>query len=249
MTQPVFIFGALRSGTTMFRLMLDAHAQISNPGEFDFLFDTLTPDKSHASGWHYDLAELENNGAFRAHGLTITPDCDGRDQLDGFLDQLAARSDGVLTINVHRNIGKIRALWPDCKIIHLLRDPRDVARSSIGMGWAGTLYHGVEHWIKSETDWGKVAPHLSDGQICEVKFEHLIEDPAGTLGRVCEFIGVEFDPAMGHYHTSSTYSAPDRSLVEQWKHQSSTFEIAQVETRAGALMKQYGYGLSQPPTA
>jgi hypothetical protein len=152
MTEPIFIFGALRSGTTMFRLMLDAHGSISNPGEFDFLFDALTPDKSHASGWRYDRAQLEDNVAFNVHGLTIAPNCDGRDHLAGFLDQLDRRSDGVLTINVHRNIGKVRALWPGCKIIHLLRDPRDVARSSIGMGWAGTLYHGVEHWIKSETD-------------------------------------------------------------------------------------------------
>ena len=28
---PVFVFGALRSGTTVFRLMLDAHGEIRNP--------------------------------------------------------------------------------------------------------------------------------------------------------------------------------------------------------------------------
>jgi Sulfotransferase family len=33
----VFVAGALRSGTTVFRLILDAHPQVTSPGEFDFI--------------------------------------------------------------------------------------------------------------------------------------------------------------------------------------------------------------------
>jgi len=40
---PVFVFGALRSGTTVFRLMLDAHGEIRNPGEADYLVDYRNP--------------------------------------------------------------------------------------------------------------------------------------------------------------------------------------------------------------
>jgi hypothetical protein len=43
----VFVYGALRSGTTVFRLMLDSHPKISNPDEMDFLFDHVDlPPKS-----------------------------------------------------------------------------------------------------------------------------------------------------------------------------------------------------------
>ena len=41
--KPVFIFGSERSGTTVLRLMVNAHPMLSNPGEFDFLFDTIRP--------------------------------------------------------------------------------------------------------------------------------------------------------------------------------------------------------------
>jgi len=225
----------------MFRLMLDCHAKISNPGEFDFLFDAMKADKSDAAGWRCDLAALQKNGNFNRQGLSFTVGQGGRDQLTGFLTQLDARSDGILTINVHRNIGKILALYPKCKVIHLLRDPRDVARSSIGMGWAGTLYHGVGHWVQSETDWNAVADQLPPEQVHQVKFEHLLEDIDRTLQQVCDFVGVEFDPAMLEYHVNSTYSAPDSALVEQWKHKSDTYEVAQVEYRAGKLMEKYGY--------
>ena len=33
----VFVCGALRSGTSMAHLMLNAHPEISNPGQFDFI--------------------------------------------------------------------------------------------------------------------------------------------------------------------------------------------------------------------
>ena len=47
----IFVYGALRSGTTLFRLMLEAHPALSNAGEADFLFDFLSPDQNHATGW------------------------------------------------------------------------------------------------------------------------------------------------------------------------------------------------------
>jgi hypothetical protein len=46
--RPVFIFGSMRAGTTVFRLMLNANDAISNPGEVDFLFDHLARDASGA---------------------------------------------------------------------------------------------------------------------------------------------------------------------------------------------------------
>ena len=33
MNKLIFVFGALRSGTTVFKLMLNSHVDISNPGE------------------------------------------------------------------------------------------------------------------------------------------------------------------------------------------------------------------------
>ena len=40
----IFICGALRSGSSLTHLMLDSHAQLKNPGEFDFLFDKITDE-------------------------------------------------------------------------------------------------------------------------------------------------------------------------------------------------------------
>ena len=56
MSDPVFVYGGLRSGTTVFRLMLNAHPELSNPGEVDHLFDHI--HRAPGGGWRYDLDAL-----------------------------------------------------------------------------------------------------------------------------------------------------------------------------------------------
>lgn len=238
---PVFVFGALRSGTTVFRLMLDGHPEIQNPGEVDFLFDFLRPDPAQPGGWRYDLAGLRDNRVFQGSGLQVVPGKDGLDLLADFLDQYHRRAPGVLTLNIHRNVARALEVLPGARIIHMLRDPRDVARSSIGMGWSGTLYYGVNHWMRTETEWQGARAGLTGGQVHAVKYENLFRQIEEELRGVCAFLGVEFDDAMLDYHLNSTYAPPDPSLVEQWRHKSTAHEIALVEGKVAGMMRERGY--------
>ncbi len=244
---PVFVFGALRSGTTVFRLMLNAHPALNNPGEVDFLFDHLLPDPSQPDGWRYDLAALQENRGFLASRLMIPAGRDGVALLQDFIEQYQSRSDGVLTLNIHRNIGRAHEVLPRIRIIHMLRDPRDVARSSIGMGWAGTLYHGVNQWLNTEQEWEAAADTFQPDQVLHIKYEELIGNAQEELQRVCTFLGVEFDTSMLNYHENTTYSRPDPSLIEQWRHKSTPREVAMVEGKIGPLLHERGYLPSGDP--
>jgi hypothetical protein len=250
---PVFVYGALRSGTTVFRLMLDSHGEIGNPGERDFLFDFITPDQTHPTGWRYDLDKLQIDRIFQNSGLKIIQgpngqDLDGLDLLAAFLDQLKTQCGGreVFTLNIHRHIDKILAILPEARVIHMLRDPRDVARSSIGMGWASHIYYGVNHWIGTETDWDRGTTSLPEEQVLTLTYEGLFRDIETELRRVCDFLGVAWSPRMLDYHENSTYSPPDPSLVEQWRRKCTREDLAIMEGRAEALMLSRGYALSGP---
>ena len=242
--QVTLVFGALRSGTTVFRLMLDGHPAIDNPGEVDFLFDFLKHDTTHPSGWRYDIAGLRENRVFKSSGLVIPEETDGLDLLEEFIGQYERRGGGILTLNIHRNIARATQVLPDAGVIHMLRDPRDVARSSIGMGWAGTLFHGVNHWIYTENEWHLMGDELDQNRVLTVKYEDLFRQIESELRKVCAFLGVDFDPGMLKYHENSTYSPPDVSLVEQWRRKSRDDEIALVEGKAGHLMQFLGYELA-----
>ena len=67
---PVFIIAPLRSGSTLLHLMLDSHPAISNPGEFDFMFDQVT-DEGKVPVMDDYLKWLASDRIFLAKGLLI----------------------------------------------------------------------------------------------------------------------------------------------------------------------------------
>lgn len=238
----VFVCGAMRSGTTMFRLMLDTHGQIANPGEVDFLFDFLRPDPSHPTGWRYDLGGLRVDRIFRSKQLQIPQGIEGLDLLADFLTQFQARTpDKILSFNLHHNLARAARVLPAAKMIHMLRDPRDVARSSVPMGWAARPYYGIDHWIATETSWQQAEALADPARVHTLRYETLFRDMDRELKSVCGFIGVDYNPAMLTYHERSSYAPPDPKLVEQWRHKCSDYDIALVEGKAGDLMRACGY--------
>lgn len=156
----VIIYGALGSGTTLLKALFNSHSDISNLGEFDFLTDCLRCQDSGA--WHVDRAYLKANRIFHCSGVVLRDDLEGLDLVRDMIDQIQCRGDGsTVAINLHRNAWAIDLICPGAKIVHVVRDPRDVARSSIRMGWYGFAYFGVDHWIKTENAWDRAASGLA----------------------------------------------------------------------------------------
>jgi Sulfotransferase family len=243
---PIFVLGALRSGTTVFRLMLDAHKDIANPGEVDFIFRYLKAD-GQSDNWSCDVERLRIDRTFQSYRLSIPEVEDGKYLAVHFVDQFRQRTIKQLTLNIHGNLGKVAAIFPDAKIIHIIRDPRDVARSCMGMGWAGNTYHGVDQWHATEADWESFASKFKTGNVMEFKFESLILNPRMVLDDVCRFIGVPFSTEMLEYPESSTYRPPDLSLVQQWKSALGARDVALVEIRTKSLLLARHYELSGAP--
>jgi len=242
MSNIIFVCGALRSGSSLTHLMLDHHPNIKNPGEFDFLFDQISddgvfPEIDRYHDW------LSSHRIFQSKSLLIDKSLTYRELINSFIKQLSV--DGsVLALNIHRGFYRIPFIFPDAKYIHLIRDPRDVSRSSIGMGWAGNVYYGVDHWVATENDWIFLQEKMPSEQVLQIKFEDLITSPEKVLSGVCKFVGLAYSERMMDYTLKSTYSKPDASLVNQWKRKLSVREIQYVELKASHLMSTLGYELS-----
>lgn len=241
------VYGALRSGSTMLRLMLDGHSRLSCDGEHDFLFDYL---HRTGHGWTCDLENLRHDRIFNDRGIDLPDTEDGEAALAQLLSQIAARGGKERTVlMLHRGLDKAVELLPGVPVIHLLRDPRDVARSWVGMGWHANAYCAAEGWMAAETLWEKVAAGQGVHAL-ELRYEDLLADPEGELGRVCAFLGTGFDPAMLSYPDHTTYEAPDPGLAWQWRRKMPAKDLRLVETRLGGLLALRGYEPSgEPPIA
>lgn len=234
------LYGALRSGTTLVHLILGAHPNVTCFGESDFMLDYL--EINSPGDAHLDTDALRTDWIFQSTGLDMPPTTDGRAALHDLIRQQKARAGGgKIVLVLHRNIERLMMFFPDLPIMHLLRDPRDVARSSIGMGWAGTTYHGIGHWIGTERSWARVGPALLPHQEHTLRYEDLLAAPRPILSDLCDFMGEAYSDSMMAYSQTSTYSRIDPSHSFQWKRKQTPDEISDVEYRTGPLLAASGY--------
>ncbi len=187
----------------------------------------------------------------RGVDYAVNASLDYREQVNEFLRQKQAMSGGKKCVGatVHAHFDRLRFLWPHARYVHLVRDPRDVARSVLQKGWAGNLYQASGIWIQAEDCWESLATHLVADQAIELHYEDLVAQTEVELSRICKFIGVEFAPSMLDYQVDAPqYPPPNHSLASQWKTKLSPRDIAMVERRTADRMESRGYARSGYPS-
>jgi len=189
---------------------------------------------------------LSTNRIFQSLKLELDTTLDYTDLMSSFIEQLS-NNKNILSVNLHRNFHKIPGIFPDSRFIHLVRDPRDVANSCIGMGWAGHVYFGVDIWEAAEKEWDILKACIRKDHYLEVRYEDLVNDIEQELNKICKFIGIQYNEKMLGYTTSSTYGKPDINLCYQWKTKFTKRELQLVEGKVMQRLISYGYDLSDYP--
>lgn len=241
---PVFLIGAERSGTTLLRLLLDHHSEISFQHEFELCVKYLP-----ASGWP-DMETYYNQLAcdriFKHSKYTIDRSLDYPHLVNDFLlqKQRESGSKPVIGSTVHYQFSNLTRIWPNSRFIHIIRDGRDVSRSMVQVGWFGNSWNSCVRWLRSENEIDGFRPSVSDDRWIDVRYESLLEDTRGELKRICDFLGIEFDEDMFSYADDSTYEPIDASLAYQWKRKQSQREVQLIESRVGDMLVKRGYTLS-----
>jgi tetratricopeptide (TPR) repeat protein len=179
---PVFIVGMPRSGTTLVESLLDRHPDIMALGELDILPGLIS-----------DFSRPADSDALL-------------DMRSGYLDALPPESRHASAIldkmpgNFWR-MGHIVLMFPDARIVHCQRDPRDVAISNFftlfaeGNSFAyrlDSLAHYSACHDRIMSHWNQV---IGD-RIFPLDYAQLVSDPGATMKRLTGFLGFNWDPAM-----------------------------------------------------
>jgi len=80
-------------------------------------------------------------------------------------------------------------LGEGCRIINMVRDPRDVITSLHPNG-------GKDPWVSKERWIEDNSSLVDDPRIATIKFEDLLKDPDRTLRIICDHVGIEFENRM-----------------------------------------------------
>ena len=196
----VFIVGSPRSGTTWLQRLLATHPQVQTGQESRVFFYIA----SQFQMWRQDLASAEvigrggtglacylNEAEFLAIqrkylASLLAPMLQGLQPGQIFLEKTPGHA---------LFITEIVQLLPAAKIIHLVRDPRDVVASLLaaakgwGKSWAPRdVKMALQEWRWHVEAVHKAAPRLAAGQFWEVCYEDLVDNPARQLRLAADFL-------------------------------------------------------------
>jgi hypothetical protein len=209
-----FVVGLTRSGTTLLRMMLDAHRELTIPPETHFVPDLIkaargagTPDAllaavaSNRTWADFGISEAELRRRFEA----VTPG-DAGEAVRAFFDAYAERQGkprwGDKTPAYMLSVQRIGRALPEARFIHLIRDGRDVAlsQSARAINEQPPPSEQAARWVKRIGKSREQAAALVGARYVEARYEDLVREPEATLRRICEFIDLDWDPGMLTYH-------------------------------------------------
>jgi hypothetical protein len=247
--QPYFLVGCPRSGTTLLRLLLGHHPQLTACEEFEFVAPFL---KAAAPGWpclrRYRRALPDRFDVRHGKLLPLPPAETFPALAEALLWRLArAEDERRIGATVHHDFEHLHRLWPGAQFLHLVRDPRDVARSCVNMGWFGNVHGALRLWRAAQASWQRLSAMVPAERRLSVPFEALVAQPAVELARICDFLGIAFDPCMLEIEADTNYQRPDPQRCRSWRQSLRPDEVRVVEAALGAELQAAGYEPSGLP--
>jgi hypothetical protein len=209
-----FIVGVARSGTTLLRLMLDAHPDLAIPPETHFV-PRVIKRVDGGAGAAEVASFLEQHPRWGDFGLDATeltrrlaalPAFDAGNALRAFYGLYAEGQGkprwGDKSPPYVNRMARIQSVLGEARFIHVIRDGRDVALSLASVSWGpGEAAEVAQKWVD---EIGKArrqaARKLDPGTYHEVHYEELVADPESVLREVAETIELPWDPSMLAYH-------------------------------------------------
>lgn len=234
----IFIIGVGRSGTSLLQSMLNAHPDIVSSPESHFLRKYVFPNMKRnglvaAKSFFLKLDKDESFKRVSVDAGEIWRDKENaKVNLLTFYNRmfkLYAKSKGkyIFVDKDPRNIDYIPQLdylFPNSKIVHVYRDPRDIVYSKSKAAWSSNRAYWL-HALIGQYQISKGRFNLNKyfskkERYIEIRYEDLLQAPKDTLKKLTDFIGVDYCNSMLSFSKSSK-ELVDKSEM-QWK--KDTFE-------------------------
>lgn len=212
----VFLLSAPRCGSTLLRAMLAGHPRLFAPPELHLLAH------EDMAAWHRALAprmmHLGLSQALLGLGLaaslanaklaawveTATPTAAIYAQLQTLAGtrRLIDKSPGHALDP--RALARAEALFDAPRYVILTRHPYAAIESFVRLRMSQLLDAGALDpqlvaeavWERSYANLETLAAAIGPGRCHRLSFEQLVTEPEPTLTQLCEFLGIDFDPAM-----------------------------------------------------
>jgi tetratricopeptide (TPR) repeat protein len=225
-TVPIFVLGMPRSGSTLVEQILASHPQVHGGGELMNLNSTIVANSkvSGRSGLSRENPVFEIESFRRlgqAYVASLPPLPDGKTRIT---DKAPSN---------FFQIGLIRLILPNARIVHTMRDPADTCLScfsrlftrgqtySYNLSELGRYYRGYHELM---AHWRSI---LSAGAMLDVSYEEVVDNLEEQARRLIDFCGLPWDDRCLSFHktrrpisTACTVQVRQpvyRTSVQRWR--------------------------------
>lgn len=88
----------------------------------------------------------------------------------------------------------LKAVFPEAKFIHIIRDPRDYSLS-VEKAWNKNVFRAAERWRHNIEKARSSGYHFIE-DYHEIKYEALLSNPTTELKKICQFLECTYNPMM-----------------------------------------------------
>lgn len=264
----VFVVGMPRSGTKLLRDLLNRHSRVAIPeAETEFLpwlyawvaanGEPVSPDRFNRlwqrikqqqyfhfraeaghpidpASWHAACSSYDAGGLFEALVRVDTGTAGGDaiwgDKSPSYVNDLAL----------------IDRIFPHARVVHIVRDVRDQC-ASMRLAWGKHVLRAAQDWVDG------IASARADGaalgvRYLEVRYEDLLDDAEAVLRRVCQHLGLLFEPQMLVLQRAPENLGRTQGSLQVVRGNRGRFgevlsaaEVSAIERIAGPTLKALGY--------
>jgi Tfp pilus assembly protein PilF len=221
-TDPIFVVGFPRSGSTLVEQILSSHSLIEGTAELPCLSD-LARQIGERTGVAYPAGLSAVDRAALA-GL-------GEEYLKN--TRIYRRSDRPFFIDKTPNnfwhVAMIQLILPNAKIIDVRRHPMACGLSMFRQYFAKTNLR-LGELGRAWRDYAELMAHFDTvlpGKVYRVAYERLVEDPEGEIRKLLDYLGLPFGEAcLTFYETRRSVRTPSaeqvrrpisRDAVDHWR--------------------------------
>jgi hypothetical protein len=275
-----FFVGRGRSGTTLFRAIFDSHSHLAIPGEShlpelfrrrrwyersgfradSFLEDALA-NEIIPTGWQIPHTVIRE-------WMKANPPQDLADAIRGlfvlYAQQHGKNRYGDKTPQHVLHLPTIASLFPESRIVHIIRDGRNVALSFLDATFGPRSVEEVAvSWKRLVGAGRRAGAALGPSRYREIRYEDFLDEPEDSVRSLCAFLDLEFEDKMLQYHTRADaiissaphpeahqrLRQPPTRTFRDWRREMSQEDVVLFEALAGDLLVDLGYerGAPSPP--
>lgn len=274
-----FIVGRGRSGTTLMSRMLGRHGAIAvAPEGFfimnlaarygrgpwdraridDFCRDLLLENRMKT--WGLELHDVRARLERALPGLDFPTAC--RLVYASYAQTTCGRDEAVRVGDKNPHYGlfvkRLARMFPAAKFVYIVRDPRDNVLSyekvPFDVSDPGALAYRWRRYNEEILETLDARPE----RFVQLRYEDLLARPEEQLSRVCEALGLNYDPNMLSFHESGpedfygkdspwfrNLGKPlDSSQARKWEREMTPEAIGLIESICRPLMERFGYEAS-----